>query len=299
MRRLLLAAACVVLLTPLVTGQLCDSEYENQVIVKVRHVVFPGAPRVPQEERDQIAREVRRHFRNPCEDQKSWSQDAAEMASEIAREWYQDRGYFKVQTEAQAILIEARGSTRIVDLRLQGINKGQLYRTGRLHWSGMTVFREDELLRLIPTHSGDIFGRDKIANGLEAVRSLYASRGYVNFTCIPNTTFDEDNATINLNIQIEEGPQFHFRNFSVAGLDDQRLQRWQEAWKEQITGRVFTRDDLRTFLRQFFRPAYPNFDPVWATRLNYDEKNSAIDVSMTFYPKPSDEAMKVTPPPVR
>jgi outer membrane protein insertion porin family len=45
---------------------------------------------------------------------------------------------------------------------------------------------------LFPIKDGDVLSRENIAKGLENLRKAYTELGYINFTSIPNTTFDEE-----------------------------------------------------------------------------------------------------------
>ena len=56
-----------------------------------------------------------------------------------------------------------------------------------------------------------------MAKGLENLRKAYRELGYINFTSIPNTTFDEDKKLVILSIDIDEGKQFYVRRIEFAG----------------------------------------------------------------------------------
>ena len=144
----------------------------------------------------------------------------------------------------------------------------------------------------MPIQPGDVFSRSKIAQGLENLRSLYASHGYVNFVCIPNTTFEDETARAYLDIDGSEGPQFHFRNFSVPGLDEDRAHRWQDKWETEMRGRPFSQEGLRVFFQQLFRPVDPKFDPLSLVNRDIDVQNAAVDISMIFYPRSEYEVIR-------
>ena len=64
---------------------------------------------------------------------------------------------------------------------------------------------------------GDIFSREKVAKGLENLRKAYGAIGYINFTAIPDTSFDEQKKLINLTIDVDEGKQFYVRRIEFQG----------------------------------------------------------------------------------
>src|SRR5438045_8285553 len=79
------------------------------------------------------------------------------------------------------------------------------------------VPNQKALRSLFPIKDGDIVSREKIAKGLENLRKAYGQLGYINFTSIPNTTFDEDKKLVFLDIDLDEGKQFYVRRIEFAG----------------------------------------------------------------------------------
>src|SRR5205823_9085769 len=73
------------------------------------------------------------------------------------------------------------------------------------------------LRSLFQLKDGEIFSREKVAKGLENLRKAYTELGYINFTSIPNTTFDEDKKLVFLDVDVDEGKQFYVRRIEFAG----------------------------------------------------------------------------------
>ena len=82
-----------------------------------------------------------------------------------------------------------------------------------------------------------------------------------------------------------------FRNLSLAGLDDERARRWQQARDYQMRAQPFSRDDLRMFLKKLFRPVSPDIDPLSVVRWKLVDESAAVDVSINFYSRSAYEAM--------
>jgi outer membrane protein assembly factor BamA len=266
------------------------SPYRNEVSVTARHIIFQTPTTASRSEQQGISGKIQSHFHAFCRAQQNWQQEVSDEANEIAIAWFQDRGYFKAQIHAQGIVIAATGPSRLIDFRFNSIAKGQSYRLGEIFWKGMSAFPNRELRQMMPIQDGEVFSREKIAQGLENLRNLYVSHGYLNFTSIPNTSFDDEKATAYMDIDGDEGLQFHFRNMSTNGLDDDRAKRWQSAWDAQMRGRTFSEKDLRVFLKHLFRPTDPKLDPLSLVSRDIDLKHSAVDVSMTFYAKSAYDA---------
>jgi outer membrane protein insertion porin family len=157
--------------------------------------------------------------------------DATKLDDDVerVREEYQNRGYFKVvvgeaKTEIHDtghagfhIPLIQSGLGKAVDITIP-IEEGDRYRLGGITFKNNKAVRNLAALRnLFPIKDGDIFDRSKIAKGLENLRNAYGELGYINFTSIPNTTFDEDKKLVNLDIDIDEGKQFYVRRIEFSG----------------------------------------------------------------------------------
>jgi outer membrane protein insertion porin family len=49
--------------------------------------------------------------------------------------------------------------------------------------------------------------------------------GYINFTSVPDTKFDDERELISLDIDMDEGKQFYVSSVSVLGLDESARQK--------------------------------------------------------------------------
>jgi outer membrane protein insertion porin family len=67
---------------------------------------------------------------------------------------------------------------------------------------------------------GEVFSRERIANGLENLRKVYGERGYLNYTGVPSTKFDDKKRTISVVVALDSGKQFYISNIDVLGRDD-------------------------------------------------------------------------------
>jgi outer membrane protein insertion porin family len=149
--------------------------------------------------------------------------------TERVRMEYQNRGYFKVvvsQAKAQIhdtghkgfhIPLLQKGPGKAVDITMP-IEEGDRYRLGKITFKGNKAITNTAALRgLIPLKDGDIFSREKIAKGMENLRKAYGQFGYINYTGLPDTTFDEDKKLVNVEFDIDEGKPFHVRRIEFQG----------------------------------------------------------------------------------
>jgi outer membrane protein insertion porin family len=149
--------------------------------------------------------------------------------TERVRDEFQNRGYFKVVvSDAKTVihdtghkgfhipLIQA-GAGKAVDITMP-IDEGDRYRLGKITFKGNKAVANVAALRAsFPIKDGDVFDRSKIAKGLDNLRNAYGDIGYINYTGVPSTTFDEDKKFVNLEIDVDEGKQFSVRRIEFAG----------------------------------------------------------------------------------
>lgn len=145
------------------------------------------------------------------------------------------------------------------------------------------MFAESELTRLIPFRSGEPFNREKIAEGPQAARKLYETRGYINFTSVPTPQVDDEAATVAFNIDVDEGSQFHFGELDVQGMEPPHRKIMLAAW-EGLSGRTYNTDDADKFFNRFFRSPLPNIQPGDYTIRKIDEYHHSVSYSVQLDP---------------
>src|SRR4030081_315952 len=98
------------------------------------------------------------------------------------------------------------------------IEEGDKYSLGEITFKNNKAVSNTKALRaLFPMKDGDTFDRSKVAKGLENLQKAYGQLGYINFTSIPNTTFDEEKKLVFLDIDVDEGKQFLVRRIEFSG----------------------------------------------------------------------------------
>ncbi len=160
---------------------------------------------------------------------KTYDATKLEEDTERVRSEYQNRGYFKVvvndpKTEMRDtghkgfhIPLLMAGPGKAVDLTMP-IEEGDKYRLGKVTFKGNKAITNTIALRnLIPLKDGDVFSREKIAKGLDNLRKAYGEYGYINFSPVPETSFDEDKKLVNVEIDVDEGKQFYVRRIEFQG----------------------------------------------------------------------------------
>lgn len=137
--------------------------------------------------------------------QQTYSTDSLQQISQRIRHGFQSRGYFKALVSEPSIAgVTPTSGNQQVDITVC-VKEGERYRLEALAFEGNSAIASDELRAQFNLSPGDVFDTDKVRQGLELVRKLYANKGYVRFTPIPSTQVDDKKHTVSLYIQIEEG----------------------------------------------------------------------------------------------
>ena len=212
--------------------------------------------------------------------------------TERVRQEFQNRGYFKVVVnEAKTNihdtghkgfhipLIQA-GPGKAVDITMP-IEEGDKYRLGEITFKGNKAIQNTQALRaLFPIKDGDVFDRSKIGKGLEALGKAYGQYGYINFTSVPDTRFDEDKKLIFIDIDVDEGKQFYVRRIEFQGnttTRDKVIRREIVLEEGQVYNQQLWELSLQRLNQLGFFDALKPDDPS-VTERHLDEKNGTVDL---------------------
>lgn len=134
-----------------------------------------------------------------------------------------DKGYFKSAVTASTQQLLDRNSTHQFAVTFD-IDAGPRYRLGHITFKGNHAISDPKALRdLFPLRDGSILDRTTLAKGLENLRYAYGELGYINFTSVPSTTFNDEKKLASLEIDMEEGKKFYVSSIDIVGGDLQVL----------------------------------------------------------------------------
>jgi outer membrane protein insertion porin family len=222
-----------------------------------------------------------------------------EEDTERVRAEYQNRGYFKAAVNDPKTVIHDTGHKgfhipllqsgpgKAVDITMT-IEEGDQYRLGKITFKNTKALNNVAALRgLFPLKDGDIFSREKIAKGLENLRKAYGEYGYINFTSVPSTTFDDEKKIANLEIDVDEGKQFYVRRIEFQGNTTTRdkVIRRELALEEGgvYNSRLWELSLLRLNQLSYFDQLKPDDPNVTDKKL--DEKNGQVDLTLKVHEK--------------
>jgi outer membrane protein insertion porin family len=215
--------------------------------------------------------------------------------TERVRGEYQNRGYFKVLVQDPKTKIRDTGQTfhmplfhgkgKAVDI-VMPIEEGDRYTLGSITFKNNKAVANVKALRgLFPIKDGDVFSREKIAKGLENLRKAYGELGYINFTSIPDTTFDDDKKLIFLTIDVDEGKSYSVRRIEFVGnttTRDKVIRRELALEEGQVyNSRLWDLSILRLNQLGFF----DNLKAEEATERKLNDKDATVDLTLKVHEK--------------
>jgi len=230
---------------------------------------------------------------------KTYDATKLEEDTERVRAEFQNRGYFKVLVDQPKTEIHDTGHTgmhipllqpglgKSVDITMP-IEEGERYHLGSITFKNNKAIPNNAALRsLFPMKDGDIFSREKVAKGLENLRKGYGELGYINFTSVPDTKFDDEKKIVNLEIDVDEGKQFYVRRIEFAGNTTTRdkVIRREIALEEGnvYNSRYWELSLLRLNQLGYFDQLKPD-DPN-TTERHLDEKAGTVDLTLKVHEK--------------
>jgi outer membrane protein insertion porin family len=230
---------------------------------------------------------------------KTYDATKLEEDAERVRAEYQNRGYFKVLVDEPKTDIHDTGHTgfhvpglqsgqgKSVDILLP-IEEGDRYRLGSIAFKNNKAISNTAALRsLFAIKDGEIFSREKISKGLDNLRKAYGTAGYINFTPVPDTKFDDEKKIVDVIIDVDEGKQFFVRRIEFQGNTTTRdkVIRREIALEE---GQVYNSHYWELSLQRLNQLGY--FDQLKpddpnTTERHLDEKAGTVDLTLKVHEK--------------
>jgi len=174
-----------------------------------------------------------------------------EELKERLRDSFQQHGYFAANVKAAEIK-PLDPLARPMPVRVEAdVDEGPRFKFSPVKFVGNHILSVEQLQAQLPFHTGEHFEIGKVRSGLESLRKLYGSMGYMNFNLVPNTDKNAgggSDATITLTFEVHEGPQYRMGKLDLTG-NKEVAQQLQEHW-ELEPGKPFDAGYLERFVEE-------------------------------------------------
>lgn len=197
-----------------------EIDFSRDVKVTILSVEFPRELPLSETIRTKVDKEVRGQdiTTDPeAPDSEWWVENYVDWR---IREELRCEGYFKANVHSRPYLVLAKTDELQYIVAVEA-EPGPQYRLRELEFKNVSAVKPDELRKMFPLHSGDIFDVSKFRGGIEAIGELYGQLGYIDATPGPETHVDEQSHVIDLVVNIDEQQQYRVDKFEVLGLDSQ------------------------------------------------------------------------------
>jgi outer membrane protein assembly factor BamA len=271
-------------------------ENANSIGIKKVHVArvdIESTPSIPAEIRRDILKRVVGRTYEVAGDTDDRAPDWSEEVAERVRFGLQEYGYYKALiSDPEVRPVGDPGPTSEVAVFLK-VELGAQYRTGDISFKNATEFSPEQLRAAIPLHAGDAFDVDGVRKGLEALREMYGSKGFVSFTPIPDTRIDDARHTISLTIEFDEGAVFRVGRVIISGADDNVVRALAEQ-NGLMTGAVFNSLAVKQFAarasEQHLLPT--GFDLARDVSVRPRPEGGLVDITIDVLPCPTTAAAR-------
>lgn len=246
--------------------------------IVVKDLVASGGHHLPSSEEHDIVAAVNRESAGAS------LEEVRDEVVERTRTAWQDRGYFKAMADGKAHVLSSDPNTQRISVAVH-VDKGLRYRLGEISFKNNTKITDLALLRsAFPIQKGDVFSRQKIADGLEMLKRTYDESGYINVTAVPETSVDNHAKRISLVVEIDEGKQFHFGTITIVGLDDATR---QAVLQDAPSGQIYNHELLARFLAKYTAVFKLRPDDPRLLAKRRDERSGTVSIILYACPCPS------------
>jgi outer membrane protein assembly factor BamA len=140
---------------------------------------------------------------------------------------------------------------------------------------------------LFPIEDGDIFSRQKIADGLDNLRKAYGQLGYVDFVAVPDAKTNDVTRLIYLRIDLDEGKQFYVSSVNIVGVDESARQALLKDFLLK-SGNVFNSRFMDLFWKSHPSLLPDQTSPSSETNLRLDERMATVAIALNLRGCPVD-----------
>jgi outer membrane protein insertion porin family len=128
--------------------------------------------------------------------------------------FYQTRGFLRVELSEPDVRVDPKAKGIFITIT---VKEQDQYRVGRLQVAGDDLFSAAELKNLMKLQEGEVFDRSQLANDVLKVSDRYTERGYAFADVVPLTNIDQEKRLVNIDVQIDRGPQVRVGRVLIVG----------------------------------------------------------------------------------
>ena len=192
--------------------------------VVIDEVDLQGAAHLPGSAKEQLVVSLKHR---EYEEDSNWIGDVEDRVVRAETDGWPDReneGYLGFSVGARWKQLRREPGLLHVLVTIE-LNEGQQKRLKAITFrdvranSTTPVLDSPGLRKLVSLKDGEVFSRDKLHTGLDAVAGAYHEHGFVDLTYTLETQLDQENQTVAIFVELNEGRQYRWGKIEVIGLD--------------------------------------------------------------------------------
>jgi len=227
---------------------------------------------------------------------------------EPVRTVLQNEGYFHPVVAPNPYLVGTDGDTLHYRLGIS-INPGRQYRLAEVHFrtakpdDPVLAFSETELRQQIDLRPGDLFDVSKVNEGLDSLRKLYRSKGFIDMFPTSDThvhdaseasngQYPSGDSTIDLTLVLDQGKPYHIVRIDILGLSLEAVRQLQ---LPQQAGDLFLPDLWARYITMDSDPASARavVKETSSYSLVESEQDHSLSIRLNYGPCPDPSAVPI------
>ena len=144
-----------------------------------------------------------------------FNEDSEELGERV-RALFQDEGYFKVEVKNVAVkAVDPLATPKAVNVEAE-VAEGPRFKIAEIQFLKNHAFSSEKLREEFPLKRGDVMARGAVVTGIEGLRKLYGTNGYLEYIAGIDTQPASD-GMMNLVVTLEsEGPQYRLDKVEIV-----------------------------------------------------------------------------------
>ena len=190
-------------------------EITESEVSRVSKIIFIGNNSFSTSKLKSIMKTKERKFLRLLSSADRYDPDKIEYDKQLISQFYNNNGFPNFTfTSSIAQLSQNTNSFEII----MYIDEGEKYTFGEIEVStALKKINSDAALSLITASKGEIFDRSKITDSIEIIKELAEVEGYSFIDIKPKFQEKQDDKTINIKIDINEGPRVYVNSINISG----------------------------------------------------------------------------------
>jgi len=189
-------------------------EIKERAKVQVKKVVITGNEKVKEKDLKAVMMTKPGDFLSFITSAGQYRHEIVERDAYMLNEYYANNGYINAKIDTPKVYLSPDRKWIYVTINIQ---EGEQYRLKNTDFSGEMLFTKEKQKKLMRLKPGDIFNRSIFIKDLERIADLYKDLGYAYANVSPYSTLDDENRTVDINMNIQKGGKVWVERINIVG----------------------------------------------------------------------------------